>query len=131
MDKNATELLKNAKIVIGSQNDQIKKQGEELSSLRRFKLAFDITAGLIAKDQVDPADFQERVLELSEKKAEDLLKKAELLSIESPDLELGTLDERDKIATGVSSMDTNGSSKSPTPHSLESTAIARSLFASD
>jgi len=130
MDKNATELLKSAQDVIGKLNNRVKEQDKELVSLRQFKLAFDITSGLVAKDQIDPADFQEHVLELSEKKAEELLKKAELLSIESPDLELGSLDERGKAANGSHLVDIV-SSKSPTPHSFESKEIAVNLFQGD
>ena len=133
MDKQASELLKTAKSVIAEQKKKITDLTKKLDSLNTFKLAFDIASGLMVKDQLDPADFQEYVLDLSQKEAKELVKKAELLSIESPDLDLGSVDDRDKTANSDRSMnfDAQESSKSPTPHSQESMEIARHLFSAN
>ncbi|MFA7709487.1 MAG: hypothetical protein WCY30_00105 [Candidatus Neomarinimicrobiota bacterium] len=122
MDKKTEDLLKSAKQVVEKLSAANVDMGKEIKSLRQFKLAFDITAGMVAKDQLDPAEFQENVLELSGKESDYLLKKAEALSIDSVGLELGEPDERGKTAINMVSQN------SPTPFSQESLEIARNMF---
>ena len=126
MDKKGQELLKSAQKVIGDQREELNKQSKLIQELRHFKLAFDIASILSAKEEVDPEEFQSTVIQLNEKKAEDLEQRAKILSVIDPakSLDLGDLDDRGKTANS----DIEPSGKSPTPHSTESMDAARTLI---
>lgn len=127
MDKQTSELFLSAKTTISEQQEALIKSAGVIEDLNKYKLAFDIAVALSDKDQVDPADFQDTFQTLLEKSSEDLNERAKVLSVVDirKDLNLGVLDQREnKVAASRSDAD----SKSPTPHSIESTEMGRRLI---
>lgn len=82
MDKNAAQILQNAKMVIENQEAKIAELKKFASELNHHKLAFDI-ARRVSESQ-EPEEFFETMEMLLSKPHEDLQKRAEVLSVMDP-----------------------------------------------
>lgn len=122
----ASELLKSVNIFVKQQKNELEKRSNTIKDLNQYKLAYDIAAVLAAKDQIDPADFQDTFKDLLEKSAKDLETQATLMKLSfvsvAKDLNLGVLDD---VKVGENEVFDH---KSPTSHSQKSLEAARKII---
>ena len=124
MDKEAAQLLENARAVIKKQADQISSLQKTASSLLHHKLAYDIAVRM----DVDPEEFSDTVDQLLSKTPEDLQKRAEVLSVMDPKsvLDLGTPVTNKEGSSGASAH--GGSFHSVSMRGEQSTRIGQQVI---
>lgn len=127
MDKKALDLLKQAETTMQKQSGEIKKLREQHQDLAVHKLAFDVTAAMLAKEQIEESDFYPTVEQLKDRPVKDLQKRAEILSVMDPskDLALGDVDTRQDGRDGAATPESRTSETSP---SKEATDVGRGMI---
>lgn len=138
MDKTALEKIKASAKVITEQKEKIATlvgtikdmeklpESKEYAELRVHKLAFEVAEEMVAREIKSPDEFQEIVISLSMKSAEELKQRKNLLVTMSTEgsLDLGIVDtENQKIAEPA--IVNNGSA---TPYSPESQQLADNMI---
>lgn len=128
MEKKAVDLLRQAEQTMSKQTAEIEKLRKQHQKLAVHKLAFDVAAAMLVKEQIEDSDFYSTVEQLKERPVEDLQKRAEILSVMDPskDLALGNVDTRQDghRAVGV----TPESRTSETSPSKEATDVGRGFI---
>ena len=129
MDKTARNLLKQAEETMGRQNGVISKLREENVGLAGFKLAYDVAAAMLAKEQIEDSAFQETVEQLRGRSLDDLQKRAAILAVADPskDLSLGDVDTRLNVGDKSASPGSPTQTSEVTP-SEAATEIGRGII---